>query len=752
MISTTRREVLALGLRVVAALAIVWILLDATGFGAACDELARKQFYAMRGDRQTKQRVILVAIDPATVSTWGPPPWRADRTSALFRAIEQGSPRAVGIAGDPRLVMGNEPVPAGVMFDNGPTGDPTDRMLAAAKLSLDTTAVTNYVGKRGLPTLSAAQVASGDIPSATFAGKLVVVGVTAQPYAPRVSTPIGTLTAVQEQAQALASLADGAGWSVVPGWLRLLVIALMAIIAMIASRKAETMWALAITTALSVGVFVVDYLLFAANLALFGATGAVAVTWIALGFERLRERRMIRQLVGELGMWTRQRLALAAMRVDVSDEQAYWHRVAQLARLYLECTSTIVAELPPDRLRLEVRAIHGTTANLIADRQLDVRKNPFRTAHLLHTHVWHDGFIAGGTTSTLMVPLVVRGKTIGFWMLNFQGMPRDHLDASQLDLVRTLALELALAMDRRKQQTHVARAGIVERLIGGGPLAGELGEIQKHVRWQTQHQQDLLALGESMPFGVFVATLWGEIRYMNTAMKELCASEGLDPSDAAHSLPDVLSKLTSMRSDEIHDHLRRLVQQLAELHLRGRDRGDDHPGHDFVLSWLKPQTAAQADAEHLLLVCALPRSFTRNRVREVRPTMAFGNRRPSEEALTCPIPRSELTAADLEQPTDVKRIAVTATGTEPPVFAALADIPVPGELARGTPKFTRPPTEDEELRVLVAPTPPPGVLTTSFIKDIAKLHDKLQHSRFEDEVTFVERTIPMERVDLDEQD
>jgi hypothetical protein len=774
--TSIRREIFAMGLRVIAALALVWIIFDVTGFGAASDDLLRKQFYAMRGDRPTKQRVILVAIDPATVSAWGPPPWRADRTTTLFKAIDAGLPRAVGIAGDPRLVMGSEPVPAGVMFDSGPIGDPAARMLAAAKLSLDTDAVTNYVGKRGLPTLSAGQVASGEIPSATFAGKLVVVGVTAKPYAPLVMTPIGTLTAAQEQAQALASLADGAGWSVVPGWLRLLVIVMMAIVAMIASRRAETMWALAITTALSAAMIVVDYLLFASGIALFGATGALAVTWIALGFERLRERRMIRQLVGEIGMWTRQRLALAAMRVDVSDEQAYWHRVAQLARLYLECTSTIVAELPRGRMRLELRAIHGTTANQIADRELDVRKNPFRTAHMLHTHVWHDGFIAGGATSTLIVPLVVRGKTIGFWLLNFQGMPRDHLKAAQLDLVRTLALELGLAMDRRKQQTAVARAGLVERLIGGGPLASELGEIQKHVRWQTQHQQDLLALGESMPFGVFVATLWGEIRYMNTAMKQLCASEGLDPSDTAHSLPDVLCKLTSMRSDEIHDHLRRLVQELAELHLRGRDRGDDHPGHDFMLSWLKPTTHAQADSEHLLLVCALPRSFTRSRVREVKPSMAFGTRRPSEEALTCPVPRSELTREDLEVPTDVKRrilpchqperlgLRAGAFGTEPPPVAAtpvammppvatppviaaqFADTPVPGELARGTPKFTRPPTEDDELQALIAPTPPPGVLTTSFIKDIAALHDKLASSRFEDEVTFVERTIPMERV------
>jgi hypothetical protein len=781
----TRDQLGALALRLVAAVAIVWIVFDVTGFGSACDELLRKQFYAMRGDRSTKQRVILVTIDGATTSAWGAPPWQPERVGAMFAAIAKGSPRAVGIAGDPRLVMGSEPVPAGVLFDSGPAGDPTARMLAAAQIAPAPDAVTNYVGKRGLPTLSAAQVASGEIPSATFTGKLVVVGVTAKPYAPVVGTPIGPLTAVQEQAQALTSIVDGTGWTAVPGWLRLLVIALMALIAMIASRRAETTWALTITTGLGIAMLVVDYALFAGNVALFGATSAIAVTWVALGFERLRERRLIGKLVGEIGMSTRQRLALAAMRVDVSDEEAYWHRVARLAQLYLGCTSTIVAGLPRGRARLELRAIHGTNAAQIADRELDVRKNPFRTAHLLHTHVWHDNFMVGGTTSSLLVPLVVRSQTIGFWIINFEGMPRDHLKAQQLDLVRMLALELAFAIDRRKQQAKVARPGFVERLIGRGPLAAELGQIQQHVRWQTQHQQDLLALGESMPFGVFVSTLWGEIRYMNTAMKDLCTLEGLDPSDTGHSLPDVLCKLTSMRSEEIHEHLRRLVHELAEMHLRGRDR-EDHPGHDFVVSWLKPSANAQTDAEQLLLVCALPRTFTKSRVREAKPSMQFGRRRPSEEALTAPVPRSELSSPhvigpgpgsglereDLEQRTDVKRkpigtvpppdfgaLAALSDGSArmvtapfplpaiPAIPPALVEIPPPVVLATGTPKFTRPPTEDEELRVLVAPTPPPGVMTTSFLKDVAKLHDSLAHSRFEEDVTFVERTIPMERVE-----
>ena len=111
--TSIKSQLAAMALRVLAAIAIVWIIFDLTGFGAACDDLLRKQFYAMRGDRPTKQRVILVTVDASTITAWGPPPWRAERVNAMFAAIQAGTPRAVGIAGDPRLVMGTEPVPSG---------------------------------------------------------------------------------------------------------------------------------------------------------------------------------------------------------------------------------------------------------------------------------------------------------------------------------------------------------------------------------------------------------------------------------------------------------------------------------------------------------------------------------------------------------------------------------------------------------------------------------------------------------------
>lgn len=670
-----RWQLAGMATRVIAVLAIVWLCFEATGFSRAGDELVRGQFYALRGDRSTKQRVMLVAIDAPTIEAWGPPPWRTEKITALFGAISRGNPATVGIVGDARLVPG---APQDVIDD----GDVPAKMLAAAKLDAAGTE-TNYIGKRGLPMLSAVQVANGSIPSATFANKLVIVGVTAQPYAGSVTTPVGAMTPAQKHAHALASVVDGVGWSPVPAILWIALMVVVSVLAMLASRRPKLPGVYG--GGVIVAVIVLAYALFTTHTATIGVTSLLAASLIAPAIERIRERRLVRGYLADLGLWTRQRRAYASMRLDVSDEEAYWHRVAVLARLYLGSASTIVAELPSGATRLELRAINGTNAKEIANRELDVRRKPFHMPHVLQTPVWIDGFMKGATTSTLLVPLVVRRTTIGFWIVNFDGKPRDHEGGSaQMELVRMLALELAMAIDRRKQQVPVPQDSLLKRIAGSGRIATDLREIRQHVQWQTQHQQDLLTLGESMPFGVFVATMWGEIRYMNASMKQLCTHRGLDPSDTGNSLPDVLCRLTAFHSKDVHDHLRRLVQELAELHLRGRDF-DGEPGHDFVLSWLKPSQGG--DGEQLLLVCALPRKLTEQQVREVRPMIPFSlmPSRGPEDAMT--IPRPRIAPSEIED----TQLGV-GVGSQPRVPFPL-----------GTPTFVRPRTEPQlidESRVI----------------------------------------------------
>jgi hypothetical protein len=276
------------------------------------------------------------------------------------------------------------------------------------------------------------------------------------------------------------------------------------------------------------------------------------------------------------------------------------------------------------------------------------------------------------------VPLVVKNQLRGFWIVNFP--TRDLVAAPHMALIKTLAREIAMALVRRQLQASPPRPpGVVHELLGASRFSLDLEEVRRAFDAHTQNQQDLLTLGESLPFGVFVATLWGEIRYMNTAMKLLCKAEGLDPTSTGNSLPDVLSRLTGFQVGEVHQHLRKLVQELEELHVRGRDR-IDRAGRDFVLSWLKPSASDPADAEQLLVVSALPpritgRTIGAPAVAAVSGAVAAPARSPAppmamppadEHAVTAPRVKIDLDAREVNS--DSSPLQALAQGT--PTFSS----------------------------------------------------------------------------------
>src|SRR5687767_2635398 len=224
------------GMRIGAVLLLV-VFAAWSGIGDAGDRSLRQAFYDVRGDRDTNQDVILVAIDGPTVAALGAPPWKGTELSTIAGTIAAASPRALGVVDDPARI-GKLPQsvisgPVGLVYGNGTVesvrvGDATDptataRIAAAARVSLESR--VNFIGERGLPTVSAIDVSRGAIPKQTFSGRIVVIGITAQPHAGYVPTPVGALAPAQVQAHALATTADGAAWTEVPSWLLWLVIA-----------------------------------------------------------------------------------------------------------------------------------------------------------------------------------------------------------------------------------------------------------------------------------------------------------------------------------------------------------------------------------------------------------------------------------------------------------------------------------------------------------------------------------------------
>jgi hypothetical protein len=282
-------------------------------------------------------------------------------------------------------------------------------------------------------------------------------------------------------------------------------------------------------------------------------------------------------------------------------------RVAELARLYTDCKSSIVAELPPERWHLSLRVIAGASLDQIQEKRRDVRRGPYRRAHLTLNPVWQDDFMSARRgEKTLLVPLVVSTRLLGFWILNF---PVDaHLEPQQVKLVSALARQVSLAVERRQALTTSDEPSLTERLLGDGRLGVELDAVGDDVKRLARDKRGLAGLVDTLPFGVLVATLWGEVRYVNAAMRRLAADEGVERLSTM-SITEVIAALTPQSKDEIHDGLRRLVRELPELHLAGRpDPGGRRAKLQLVLSWLarEEQRADGEEAEQLLLLTAVP--------------------------------------------------------------------------------------------------------------------------------------------------
>jgi CHASE2 domain-containing sensor protein len=637
----------------VAACVLLVGLLAWIGVVGWIDAGLRREYQALRGARGgSAQEVMLIGVDDETLAHWGAPPWSWDRHLELLRAIYAGKPRVVaylepgsrlipatappaalaasidrgdllipsptGVVGQPILGLDESSGLTTVVFatEAGPTM--TARLVARAGWEVPPApggrVPVNFLGAERLPTVPAFRVAAGDIPASTFADKVVVIGLVAQPFASLVPTPIGPLAPAQVHAHALAGIADRVVWTTVPPWGRAVLVFLCSILVLVlVPRLSERGAALALVAG-TLLLVALDYAGFASGTLLLGASAPALALFAAAAASGLRERRLLLRTLDEVrrsikrGTWG----GLGASR-GVEEDEAFWLRVSELARLYLECRSSIVAELPDGAWHLDFRVITGATLEHVSERRRDIRRGPWRRAQLTLNPVWHDEFMSDQLgVQTLLCPLVAETRLVGFWILNF---PKDSvLEVPHLRLVEGLARQIALSIvERRHKVTGPVR--LEERLLAPGLLSERVGDLADAVRERGADKRKLMGLVESLPCGVLVATLWGEVRWLNDAMRRVAEKEGC-ADGLGGPLPELLQQITPLGRDEVHDVLRRLVREMPEIHLVGRpDPKTRRPRHELVLAWLPaPPVGEEGEAgEQLMALVALPTNLGASR-------------------------------------------------------------------------------------------------------------------------------------------
>jgi CHASE2 domain-containing sensor protein len=714
---------LDLGLNLLACVLVVGVLgwIGVTGW---IDAGLRREYQDLRGARGAgTQDVMLIGVDEETLAHWGAPPWGWDRQAELLAALAAGQPRVVaylepgsrlvpatpptatvaaaidrgdvlvppptGAVGQPILGLDDRAGLATVLYatEAGPTM--TARITARAGWAIphapDGRVAVNFLGAERLPTVPAFRVAQGDIPATTFRDKVVVIGLVAQPFASLVATPIGPLAPAQVHAHALAGIADGAVWWVVPNALRGVLVVLVALAVLLLLPRLRGRLAALALVGVTLALVAIDYAGFASGSFLLGASAPTLALLGAAATAALRERRNLLRTLDEVrrsikrGTWG----GLGGLG-GVEEDEGFWLRVSELARLYLECRSSIVAELPAGAWHLDFRVITGASLDHVAERRRDIRRGPWRRAQLTLNPVWHDEFMSDQLgVQTLLCPLVAQTRLVGFWILNF---PKDSvLEVPHLRLVEGLARQIALSIvERRRKLT--GPLPLEDRLFAPGLLSERVGDLADAVRERGTDKRKLIGLVESLPCGVLVATLWGEIRWMNDAMRRVAEKEGCGDA-LGDPLPALLGQLTPLGRDEVHDVLRRLVREMPEIHLVGRpDAQTRRPRHEYVLAWLPaPPPGEEGEAgEQLMALVALPTGLGASRLAgrplPIEPDAVLGSsvqlpwpavpplRQTAEVEkidATIRVPRTALFSDDDDEPADTRPDAAGVRRTAP---------------------------------------------------------------------------------------
>jgi CHASE2 domain-containing sensor protein/signal transduction histidine kinase len=564
----------------------------------------------LRGPRATKQRVVLVAADDETVAAWGPPPWPPARLAALRQTIATDRPALIAAA-DPWLSPPpSSPAPLGPPGEKPPspthasgpallpqdgapvraiplrtaTGAPTLVAEAAAAAGLvvpDAKAlVVDYLGEPSrLPTLSAARVENGEAPAGTFSGRLVLVGVTAPVLAPRLPTPVGAMAPALIQGHALATLADGAARRPLPRAFELL-LALGACIVGVGAARRHT--ALAVVQGLGVAAILVGLahglrardLDAHAGLALVGLGVGLAATWLwerALADDRL--------------LATVRRLA---RRHDAGDRpeadgaaEGPWSDFARLGALYLDARAQAIAELPAGQYHLRFRHFSAMSEKDVAEKRRDVRRLPYRQAHLAQKAVDSDRYLlAERGELAVLVPLIAFTELLGFWVLAYPAAAPP--DERQRRVIDRLAGQIAVALEQRRLAA-AGRARAAERPGADGRLLHRVNQLARLGEIHARREEEALGLVHHLPAGVLTATLWGEVTTANAAMRAELAQHGID-DPVRLSLVEVVERVSGRPPDAVHALLRRLVDHDREITLPRAGRPGAPPGPALVLA------------------------------------------------------------------------------------------------------------------------------------------------------------------------
>jgi hypothetical protein len=208
-----------------------------------------------------------------------------------------------------------------------------------------------------------------------------------------------------------------------------------------------------------------------------------------------------------------------------------------------------------------------------------------------------------GKRKTLIVPLEDEAELLGLWLIHFA----DDLEVSGADCetFERLGRQMAAALVRRRE-----RVALHEQ-AGNNRLRDYVHTIVGGMRLLRDEQRWALELLEQLPVRALIATVWGEIEFVDPRLQADLTRRypGLfSPDTPDDNLRVVLARLTGKSVEESNRLLRKVVAEGVDIELDAQP-GIEDPGDDvWVLSRIRSKRGIDlpgfkpAVHEHILLM------------------------------------------------------------------------------------------------------------------------------------------------------
>jgi CHASE2 domain-containing sensor protein len=592
----------------------------------------------------TSASVLLVAADAETIAEWGPPPWTHERLAEVIDKIDDAGPVLIAEAGHVRLfepskavddlirerglLMSRSDEPrsspwSGVGLEHGEIvlGEDSRLHLVARTAGFEPFGerlpVHWLVPSSRLPVLPLHEVvADQHMQRSAFTQRVILIGPTDPEYELLLDTPIGRLSPAEIEAHALIGLADGNACTQLSKPRAYLLCGAFALVLLWAFSRLPGSRTTVLLLASCVLVLVLDYTCYQRGVIRLGSAHALLTAvaiglgyWVHEGFETISGLRQLRTRV-------LREAAGKPSSSDGADERGFWDDLAALGAEYARETlggaaaATIVERLG-STWTLVVRGSAGLDAEshgFIEHRDsLDLRRAPFRTPWLTLRAGWAVDVLPSGPRfgkrKTLIVPLEDEAELLGLWLIHVA----DDLEVSGPDCetFERLGRQMAAALVRRRERIALREQA------GTNRLRDYVGTIVGGLRMMRDEQRWALELLEQLPVRALIATVWGEIEFVDPRLQADLTRRypGLFSADTPDdNLRVVLARLTGKSLEEANRLLRKVVVEGVEIELDAQP-GIEDPGHDvWVLSRIRSKRGIDlpgfkpAVHEHILLM------------------------------------------------------------------------------------------------------------------------------------------------------